>query len=183
MLGGKCDPKYDVAEDGSIRVTVDTVESTAVKEFMEESGANKTDEEVSLYNAQRDLLNRVVPSWRVELGNLGCAITSTTDIKTTVTWSKLAMETTEKGITELLRPTILNTPVPDNRTTQNAGYSTTVYDVLVDVSQGKLLALLLTLQGGDDAADFGFYCPMRVTMQSTHNQIFTQYLHMVSPRI
>jgi hypothetical protein len=183
MLGGKCDPKYDVAEDGSVRVTVDTVESTAVKEFMEESGANKANEEVILYEAQTDLLNRVVPNWRVELENLGCVISSTNDTKTTVTWTKLAMETTEKGITELLRPTILNAPVPDNRTTQNAGYITTVYDVSVDITQCKFLALLLTLRGGDDAADFGFYCPITVTMQSTHDQIFRQYLEMVSPGI
>ncbi|OBT60034.1 hypothetical protein VE03_10368 [Pseudogymnoascus sp. 23342-1-I1] len=108
MLGGKCGPKYDVAQDGSIHVTVDTVKSTAAKEFMEESGANKANKEVILYEAQRDLLNHVVPNWRDELNNLGCAISSTTDTETT-----LAMETTEVGITALLRPTTLNVPVPD----------------------------------------------------------------------
>jgi hypothetical protein len=142
------------------------------EEFMEESGANKVGE-VLLNKAQRDLLDRVVSSWRVELG---CTITNTTNIKTAVTWSKSAMEITEKRITELMRPIIINSPVPDNRTAQNAGYSTTVYEVLVDVTQSQLLALLLTLRGGDDAADFDFYRPAKVTMQSTHDKIFSHYL-------
>ena len=176
MLGGKCDPTYGVTEDGLISVTMDSTEITALKELMEETGASVIEATITLKDAQQKLLSRVAPPWRAELTALGCTITDNT-----VTWSQAARDAFEASMKALLRPSIQNTPVPDVRTTQNAGYITTVYDALVGVTQHQLLSLLLTLQGGaEEAKNYGFYPLKNVTMNSTHQQIWAQYLKHIT---
>ncbi|KFA54527.1 hypothetical protein S40293_09905 [Stachybotrys chartarum IBT 40293] len=97
-----------------------------VKEFMEETGADK--DNYTLGSEHIELLNLFVPNWQGEL----------------------------KAMKRLLKPVDCGILVPDNRTTKNAGYSTTVYEAQIDILDSQTAALFLSLTGGSDAAEFRF---------------------------
>lgn len=174
MIGGKCEPNYTVNSDGELVVGLDSVRETAIKEFMEETGAGKINTELPLSGSQLSLLDEVTTNWRDVLEQVGCAVTH--DEK--VTWNLNAKEKVESGVREYLQQCIENIPVPDSRTTKNAGYATTIFDLLIKDDNHELKVLLLTLNGADEGR-FSF-CPISaVHMQSTHKEIFDVYLQCV----
>ena len=178
MLGGKCDPHYSITKGGTIGVEVDSASETALKEFMEETGADKFHKDLTLDVTQLNLLNELAPEWRTTLRELGCAVN---DNK--VIWEAEASKALQKSMAATLHQASLRIPVPDVRTTQHSGYSTTVFEAAIDLTnmqQRQLLTLLLTVKGGDDAAHYGFHCATDVCMQSSHMQIFADYLTKVS---
>ncbi|EED11883.1 hypothetical protein TSTA_110620 [Talaromyces stipitatus ATCC 10500] len=176
MLGGKRDPKYHVADDGSLYVTRDLAKDTALKEFMEETGADKV-ETLTLNETQLGLLGKFAGDWETVLNSLNCRITHTKETnEVKVTWSQEAMIATGEGIKKLLKPIRMDITVPDNRTTLNAGYSTTVYQANINTNnrdQRRLLTLVLTRQGSEEGR-YLFRCATEVEMQSTHKHIFKE---------
>ena len=178
MLGGKCDPHYSITESGTICVEVDSAFETARKEFMEETGANRIHRELMLDATQLSLLNELAPNWPSTLRELGCIVD-----ENKVIWGAKAKEAFEKDMVATLRQVSLETPVPDIRTSQHSGYSTTLFEAAIDptnTEQQRLLTLVLTVKGGDDAAHYGFCYVPDVRMQSTHAQIFASYLKSVT---
>ncbi|KEY72885.1 hypothetical protein S7711_11577 [Stachybotrys chartarum IBT 7711] len=145
--------------------------ATALKEFMEETGADK--DNYTLGSEHIELLNLFVPNWQGELSDLGCSLDET---GIHVTRSQKAKKTLGEAMKRLLKPVDCGILVPDNRTTKNAGYSTTVYEAQIDILDSQTAALFLSLTGGSDAAEFRFLPSKAVVMQSTHKQIFAQYL-------
>ncbi|KAI7974363.1 hypothetical protein EIK77_002435 [Talaromyces pinophilus] len=177
MLGGKCDPKYDVASDGSLCVSKASVKETALIEFMQETGADQVKKSFTLNETQLGLLDRFARGWEDALKSLKCGVSRTDGTnEVNVTWSEEAMNKTKDGIEKLLRPIRENITVPDNRTTRNAGYLTTVYEVKLDTDkpdQLELLTLVLIPQGSDEGP-YSFRRASEVRMQSTHESIFKE---------
>ncbi|KFA54153.1 hypothetical protein S40293_11537 [Stachybotrys chartarum IBT 40293] len=151
IMGGRA-ADFMAFERGLSRLcaTMDAMGATALKEFMEETGADK--DNYTLGSEHIKLLNLFVPNWHGELSDLGCSLDETA-IHVTRS-QKAKRKTLGEAMERLLKPVNCGILVPDNRTTKNAGYSTTVYEAQIDILGSQTAALFLSLIGGSDAAEF-----------------------------
>lgn len=183
MLGGKSDPPFSIDIDGELRVNSPSPRQTAVKEVVEELGALRIGATWTLTRTQMEMLEGLDTEWRCTLRDLNGIVdaqeTGSQVEQTELTWSSEAARRLEVLIDERISPCMPPVYVPDTRTTQNAGYSTTVSDVHVR-SEGdeELGILLLALQGDDNEVTFHFEDRYHVQMQSTHKDIFARYLQL-----
>ncbi|KFA70933.1 hypothetical protein S40288_11713 [Stachybotrys chartarum IBT 40288] len=152
MLGGKCEVIYAINSDHSLHVAYDDdKKETALKGFIEETGADK--------DSSRSI--RAIASLPSQLCLNGRHL-----------HAKQKLKNFMKG--GLKATNIRNVPVKDNRTTQNAGYLTTVYSVEV-LGNEEMMAVLLVLGGGSDAENY-FFCPLEeVQMHLTHESLFGKF--------
>jgi hypothetical protein len=176
LLGGKREPHYSVAFDGTLCVAMDNAKDTAVKEFLEESGADRVSKPWFLDEAHLQLLRLHVSDWKERLREMECVVDGNK-----VTWSKKARDEVETYVKGGLSERISNVIVPDIRATKNAGYITTLYELPVVTSNKRITALFLALPGGSDAQDFTLRPASTVAekIQSTHKSIFQKYRQVI----
>lgn len=172
LPGGKCEPRYDVTGDFRLRVTVDTTRETALKEFLQESGADVAGRFWRLDEEHIQLLDLYMSDWKDRLLDMGCVVDGSG-----ITWSEKARDEIKDYVQTKLSLRIAFGIVPDTRTTQNSGYVTTVYGFRIDEANKTLTVLFLALSNSNEAESFLFRLVRDALehMQSTHKSLFEKH--------